>query len=204
VLHRIYDAGFPDAAGARDEPETANAFRYAGPKARFDHHVPDQRRGIFYAAETFDGAILQKLGGRRFVDAGAYHYAAVVLQRQLRMLDLRFEAAPSAGVSEHIGSAPVPVGQSWSKFFYSADPALDGIMYSLAGNRTGYVIYNRSFSTPRIGPPERDDPLSKPEIRANLFSWLQYFRDALGIDIILSVDETSGLDLLNEDDSRDD
>ncbi len=113
MLHRIYD---PTRFGA-----SACGYRRAGPYARFDHHWPGMtKRGIFYAASTYEGCIVE-VSDDRLLDIGQRRHATLRVLHDLRLLDLRGNGALRAGTDARIGKYPHEQSQPWARYFYESD-----------------------------------------------------------------------------------
>ena len=84
---------------------SATGFRSYGPLLRFDHHrgredgkpADDAERGIYYAAMTLSGCLVEVFGDTGVVDLGNHHVDSPILRRALRLLDLRRNGAMRAG-----------------------------------------------------------------------------------------------------------
>ncbi len=110
IIHRVYD---PTHFGA-----TATGFRYDGPFARMDHHVTmGGERGIFYAAPTYAGCLIEVADGP-LLHIGHRRHATLRLQADLDMLDLRGNGALGAGTDAGIGKCAHDEAQPWARYFY--------------------------------------------------------------------------------------
>lgn len=190
VVHRVFD---PTRYGA-----TANGFRYAGPFARFDHHVTTERRGIMYAAENFGGALSLVFAGHTEAGyAGSYYYSAIVLQQSVRLLDVRPGSAPKAGAHRLIGIAPtLAIAQRWSRHFYGDAKygGIAGLVYSLENGRTAYAFYDRSFNG-ELGYCQSVGGLSqKGPIRDEALIWAARLGFMIDFDVTRDPDDTGDLD----------
>jgi hypothetical protein len=121
---------------------TATSFRFQGPYARFDHHEgsgPERRpddsplRGIYYAARTLSGCLVEVFGDTRVIEFGERHVAGPALRRPVRLLDLRGPGAMRAGsVAALAKSADRSLSQAWARYLYE-HPGIyglvDGLLY---------------------------------------------------------------------------
>jgi len=162
-----------------DHGATSTGFRFFGPLRRFDHHrafvrsgAQDPERGIYYAALTFDGALVEVFGdnGPKLVELGNREVCAPILSRQLRLLDLRGQGADNgacrAGSVDALSkNADYQPSQAWSRYFYD-HPELysmvDGIMYGNAHNGDdALALYERAAQAVLCSAQETirlDDP----------------------------------------------
>jgi hypothetical protein len=146
---------------------TATSFRSYGPLLRFDHHRgredgkpgDDAERGIYYAAMTLSGCLVEVFGDTGVVDLHRHHVASSILRRDLRLLDLRHNGAMRAGTKAAIAKVPDrSLSQAWSRHFYERPEVysgLDGVIYLNAHNdEDAIALYERAFSALEC-PPER-------------------------------------------------
>jgi len=142
ALYRIYNPAYPD-------------FRYYGPLAqRFDHHIPASPpetgpRGVYYGAPTLACCVAEVFGDRGFIQIGAEWFAAIALERAIRLLDLRGAGATRAGTVHAIsGIRDRVLTQEWSRYFYEHPDlygAVDGLIYPAAHNGgTAVALYERA------------------------------------------------------------
>lgn len=132
----------------------ALTFRYYGPIHRFDHQrgaVPqnDLDRGIYYAAFTLSGCVVETFGDTGIIEIKAQQLAFMELRRTLTLLDLRGPGAMRAGsVAALAKIADRNLSQAWSCYFYEAYPQIDGILYYNAHNdEQSMALYERAASS---------------------------------------------------------
>jgi hypothetical protein len=136
---------------------TATGFRSYGPLLRFDHHRgredgkpgDDVERGIYYAATTVSGCLVEVFGDTGVVDLGRHHVASPILLRELRLLDLRGRGAMRAGTKAAIAKVPDRrLSQAWSRHFYEKTGVygeVDGLIYPNAHNdEEAVALYDRA------------------------------------------------------------
>lgn len=82
----------------------ALTFRCNGPRARFDHHrapwrapQDDPDRGIYYAAFTLSGCLVEWFGDTGVIDIQEQCVALIEVEQSLQLLDLRGSGAMRAG-----------------------------------------------------------------------------------------------------------
>ncbi len=157
---------------------TATGFRSYGPLLRFDHHRgredgkpdDDTERGIYYAAVTLSGCLVEIFGDTGVVDLHRYHVASPTLQRDLRLLDLRHNGAMRAGTKAAIAKVTDrSLSQAWSRHFYETPEVygnLDGVIYLNAHNdEDAIALYERTYDALEC-PPERVVRLDDEALRA--------------------------------------
>ncbi len=167
---RLFD---PSRYGA-----TAAGFRSYGPLLRFDHHRgredgkpgDDAERGIYYAAVTLSGCLVEIFGDTGVVDLHRHHVASPILQRDLRLLDLRHNGAMKAGTKAAIAKiADRSLSQAWSRHFYETPEVysdLDGVIYLNAHNdEDAIALYERASDASECSP-ERVMRLNDEALRA--------------------------------------
>ena len=156
---------------------TATGFRSYGPLLRFDHHRgredgnlgEDAERGIYYAAMTLSSCLVELFGDTGVVDLHSHYVASPILQRDLRLLDLRHNGAMRAGTKAAIAKvADRSLSQSWSCHFYETPEVygdLDGVIYLNAHNdEDAIALYERAYDA--LGcPPERVTRLDDEALR---------------------------------------
>ena len=129
----------------------ALTFRYYGPIHRFDHqrgimsqHDPD--RGIYYAAFTLSGCLVETFGDTGVIEIKSQQLAFIELKRQCTLLDLRGPGAMRVGsVAALAKIADRNLSQAWSCYFYEAYPQIDGILYYNAHNdEQSLALYERA------------------------------------------------------------
>ena len=167
---RLFD---PSQHGA-----TATGFRSYGPLLRFDHHRrredgnpgDDSERGIYYAAMTLSGCLVEVFGDTDVVDLHSHHVTSPILQRDLRLLDLRHNGAMRAGTKAAIAKvADRSLSQDWSRHFYETSEVysdLDGVIYLNAHNDEDAVALYERASNALECPPERVMRLNDEALRA--------------------------------------
>lgn len=167
---RLFD---PSRHGA-----TAIGFRSYGPLLRFDHHRGredreprnDVERGIYYAAMTLSGCLVEIFGDTGVVDLHRHHVASPILRRDLRLLDLRRNGAMRAGTKAAIAKVPDRrVSQAWSRHFYETPDTysdLDGVIYLNAHNDEDAIALYERASDALECPTERIMTLDDEALRA--------------------------------------
>ncbi len=146
-LYRIFNPAYP-------------GFRHYGPLAmRFDHHAgtgpartpaPDAARGIYYAAFSLSGCVVEVFGdATRRIERAGRSVARPRLLRDLRLLDLRGSGAMRAGTVAALAKVPDrPITQAWSRFFYERTDlytAVDGLLFYNAHNdEEALTLYERA------------------------------------------------------------
>ena len=157
---------------------TATGFRFYGPLLRFDHHrgredaepAEDAKRGIYYAAMTLSGCLVEIFGDTGVVDLGNYHVASPILRREVRLLDLRRNGAMRAGTNAAIAKvSDRGLSQAWSRYFYERAEIygdVDGLIYLNAHNdEEAMALYERASEALEC-PPERVMRLDDEALRA--------------------------------------
>jgi len=102
--------------------QTALAFRHYGPLRRFDHQVNssgapahDAVRGIYYAALTLSGCIVEIFGDTGLIDCAQWHVARPQLTRSIKLLNLRGVGAMRAGSVAALAKIPDHgLSQQWA------------------------------------------------------------------------------------------
>lgn len=163
-MYRIYD---PRRHGA--DPCT---FRYAGPILRFDHHrVGSRDRGIYYAAPTLDGCVVEVFGDVGTVAFGGRRVANPVVTEELVLLDLRRSGAMRAGTVVGISAADHQLSQEWSRYWYEHPGIygdIHGLVYPNAHNgMDALALYERATDALDC-PPTHDWPLDDTPIEIAL------------------------------------
>lgn len=157
-LYRIYD---PTQHGVG-----RLTFRTIGPLRRFDHHFQGSRtRGIYYAAPTLEGCVVEVFGDAGTLNLRDRRVASPLARRDLLLLDLRGRGAMRAGTVGAISAADHRISRAWSRYFYEHPDVygeVDGLIYSNAHNGDDAVaLYERSRGALRC-PAPRDRPLDDP------------------------------------------
>lgn len=162
-------------------PSRWNDFRYAGPipSARFDHHVPGDRRGVLYGATSIRTCVAEVFQGTRVIDRVADDRCLTAFRttRAIRLLDLTGDWPTRAGASQAIASGLRNRAQAWARTIYDAYPALDGLWYpsSMHGGHPAVVLFERAADALPTDP-ELDVPLT----HAGLLPDLTRAANALG------------------------
>lgn len=163
---------------------TALAFRFNGPRKRFDHHrgngpdrapCDDPERGVYYAAwsnlnaEGFSSCLVEVFGDTGIVEPGNFVVAMPVLTRSLRLLELRDQGAMRAGTVAAISKCEHRLSQPWSRhFFENTDDygIVDGLVYRNAHNdEPAVLLYERAqgaLKCPQINIIRLNDPQLRP------------------------------------------
>ena len=157
---------------------TATGFRSHGPLLRFDHHrerddgTPgnDPERGVYYAATTLSGCLVEIFGDTGVVDLDRHHVALPVLRWDLRLLDLRGNGAMRAGTKAAVAKVTERgISQAWARHFYETAGIydhVDGLVYLNAHNDEDAVaLYERAADALEC-PPERVMRLDDEALRA--------------------------------------
>jgi hypothetical protein len=171
-LFRIFD---PTAFGA-----SALGFRHYGPLHRFDHHVgigpptyapsDDPIRGVYYAAFTLSGCLVEVFGDDGSITVAERRVAKPDVIRDLRLLDLRGVGAMRAGsVAALAKVADRSLSQAWSRYFYESIALfglIDGIIYANAHNDEDAVVLVERAADALVCRTEMilrlDDPALRP------------------------------------------
>ncbi|WP_013323995.1 RES family NAD+ phosphorylase [Gloeothece verrucosa] len=157
----------------------ALTFRYYGPISRFDHHrgslnnpQNDSERGIYYAAFTLSGCLVECFGDTGVIEIKDQCVAQVQLTRTIKLLDLRGSAAMKAGsVAALAKDADRKLTQTWSRYFYEQDSiysVVDGIIYYNAHNDEKAVALFERAKSALFCPPEQVIRLDDPELTAGI------------------------------------
>jgi hypothetical protein len=147
---------------------------------RFDHHrvrgegrlEEDPERGIYYAAMTLSGCLVEIFGDTGVIDPGGFRVASPILHRDLHLLDLRYNGAMRAGTKAAIAKvSDRGLSQQWSRYFYETPEVygeMDGLIYLNAHNDGDAIaLYERSYDALDC-PPDRvlclDDRALRPAV----------------------------------------
>jgi hypothetical protein len=132
----------------------ALTFRSYGPIHRFDHHrgtkpQSDPQRGIYYAALTLSGCLVEYFGDSGIIEIEEEHVCLVEINRALTLLDLRGAGAMKAGsVAALAKTADRLLSQQWSCYFYEQEnlySKIDGLIYFNAHNdEEAIALYERA------------------------------------------------------------
>ena len=148
-LWRVYFRG-----GAH--PGRWNQLRTFGPTtARFDHQLPngvgdawEQTRAIQYAALDGITPLAEVFQDTRVIDRSARSpwLVAYELAAGLDLLDLTGAYPTRAGASMLINCGSRPRARAWSRAFYEAYPAIQGLYYAscMHRNRPSLALYERA------------------------------------------------------------
>lgn len=158
AIRRIYD---PTRYNA-----TSTGFRSFGPVSRFDHHhCEDSQRGIIYAGFTLSCCIAEYFGDGEIINTKNIKLAIIYPNKELKLLDLRGQAAMAAGTLTAISSITQrEITQAWGRYFYE-HPQLygkvDGLIFSGAHNgEDAIALYERAASviqTSKVKTIDLDD-----------------------------------------------
>ena len=154
-LVRIFD---PTQRGAN-----ALTFRCYGPVVRFDHHrgvgqnrkaCDDPERSVYYTSwsndfgDAFSSCLVERFGDTGVVKTGENRVAMPLLNRDLHLLDLRFNGAMLAGTVAAISKCEHRLSQPWSRYFYETINTfgiIDGMIYLNAHNDgPALLLYERA------------------------------------------------------------
>ena len=132
----------------------ALTFRFYGPIHRFDHQrslTPkiDPERGIYYAANTLSGCLVEYFGDTGIIEITTEMVCCVDITREVKLLDLRGNGAMKAGsVAALAKTADRVLSQQWSRYFYEQTDiysTVDGILYFNAHNdEEAIALYSRA------------------------------------------------------------
>jgi hypothetical protein len=164
-----------------DHGASATSFRYFGPLLRFDHQRGqgaldqpslDRERGIYYAAPTLSGCIVEIFGDIGVIECNDWHVAMVQITRDLHLLDLRGRGSMRAGtVAALAKEASRPLTQAWSRCFYeqvATYTTVDGLVYFNAhDDETAFALYERcadTFHCPTSSVRRLDHPALRPHL----------------------------------------
>jgi hypothetical protein len=165
-ISRIYNRAFLQPDG----------YNHNGPRGRFDHHAVvrppahDPNRGVYYAASTLAGCIIEVFGDSGEIESDGYGYAEVDSDRDLILLDLNAGFAWEAGsVSALTQDGDRATSQAWARYFYEQHVRygrIDGLRYQNAHNHAqAYVLFERAGAFNVI----RDRALSDPALASRLY-----------------------------------
>lgn len=153
-------------------------FSAYGPRHRFDHHrgvqgVPgnDPDRRIYYAAHDLKGCIVEVFGDVGLISVDALRVARVRQRRQLRLLDLRGDAALKCGSVAALAAVPDrALSQEWARWFYEHPKefgSVDGIAFANAHNHdVAYALFERAEDALEvIANLGLADPLLRSQLR---------------------------------------
>lgn len=134
--------------------------------------MDDPERGVYYAATTLSGCLVEIFGDTGVVDLGRHHVALPVLGRDLRLLDLRSNGAMRAGTKAAVAKvAERGISQAWARHFYEMVDVydrVDGVVYPNAHNDEDAVVLCERAVDALECPPERvmrlDDEALRPTV----------------------------------------
>lgn len=172
-----------------DHGATAVSFRTHGPHKRFDHHryrhgdpSHDPERGIYYAALTFAGCLVEVFGdnGSGMVEPGEWHVARPNASRDLHLLDLRGKGIGSGAwragsVAALATNARYGPSQAWSRYIYDHPEiysVVDGIVYENAHNNDDAVVLYERARDALSCLPENVLRLDDLALRPHLLAWI--------------------------------
>lgn len=174
LLWRIFPRGGP-------YPTAWNRFRTWGPAhCRFDHHRPghppgtSHDRAILYLGSGFVTCIAEYFQDRRVVNRqrDLVSVVAFATTRPLVLLNLWDGWSTRVGCSGAISTGPHEVTRAWSRAFYEAFPAADGLRYesSMHPGEAAFACYERAAdalpATPRFHRALADPDLLVPVVNA--------------------------------------
>ncbi|MGH3369512.1 MAG: RES family NAD+ phosphorylase [Nocardioidaceae bacterium] len=154
-------------------PSTWCDFRYIGPitSARFDHHLPGERRGVLYAAASMATCVAEVFQTTRVVDRASHDrcFTAFRTTRAVRLLDITGDWPTRAGASQATASGPRNRAQAWARAIYEAYPTLEGVWYpsSMHGGHPAVVLFERAADA-LPADAELDVPLTHPGLLPDL------------------------------------
>jgi hypothetical protein len=157
----------------------ALTFRFYGPLHRFDHQrgttpKTDPERGIYYAALTLSGCLVECFGDTGVIEIQDEQVGQVEITRSLTLLDLRGAGAMKAGsVAALAKTADRVSSQEWSRYFYEQEAIyslVDGLIYFNAHNdEEAIALYERAqdgLACPSTQVISLDHPQLRPAIQA--------------------------------------
>jgi hypothetical protein len=157
----------------------ALTFRFYGPIHRFDHHrgaapKTDPERGIYYAALTLSGCLVEYFGDTGVIEIQDEQVGRVEITRPVTLLDLRGAGAMKAGsVAALAKTAARGLSQEWSRYFYEQQnlySKIDGLIYFNAHNDEEAIsLYERAqdgLACPSNQVIRLDHPQLRPAIQA--------------------------------------
>ncbi len=157
----------------------AETFRFYGPIHRFDHHrgttpQTDPERGIYYAALTLSGCLVEYFGDPGVIEIQDEQVGRVEITRLVTLLDRRGAGAMKAGsVAALAKTADRALSQQWSRYFYEQEniySTLDGLIYFNAHNdEEAIALYERAqdgLACPAGQVIRLDHPQLRPAIQA--------------------------------------
>lgn len=162
---------------------TAVSFRYYGPLLRFDHQRGaggldrpdvDAERGIYYAASTLSGCVVEVFGDIGVIEGADWHVAIVEVVRDLILLDLSGRGAMRAGTVAALAKHPERLlTQAWARYFYEHDEfytVVAGLRFLNAHNdEEAVALFERSQDAlwcPEANVRRLDDPRLRPALLA--------------------------------------
>lgn len=150
-------------------------MRHYGPtNARYDHHLPNahgrphtQERGVAYLAGDIPTCLAEVYQVNRTVDRKLDRpwLVSIKIEHPLQLLDLTGTFLVQAGGSMKLISGARSHARNWSRGFYAAYNAVDGLYYlSSMTNRPVLALYERALAKhPFPASPDfhraLDDPL---------------------------------------------
>ncbi len=126
-------------------------YNHNGPRHRFDHHPPGLptdhlARGIYYAADTLAGCIVEVFGDSGVIEPPGFGVATVELTTDAKLLDLTGSGAWHAGtVAAICQHADRSTTQPWARYFYEIHVDIAGLKYANAHNNdVAYALFERT------------------------------------------------------------
>jgi hypothetical protein len=146
---RLYLKRYPDSLGYGKTPS-----RFSDPRRR----IADNRFGVLYLGESlkvcFLEAVLRDLRNGAIgdlplseIELHIRNYVDVEIARELKLVDLRGDAAIRMGVPSDVARASrQSLGRAWSVAFHEHPSKPDGIIYqSRLNDETNLAIYDRAI-----------------------------------------------------------
>ena len=153
----------------------ALTFRNYGPIHRFDHQrgdTPqiDSERGIYYAAFTLAGCLIECFGDTGIIEIRAEEVCRIEITRPITLLDLRGSGAMKAGsVAALAKTADRSLSQEWSRYFYEQESIyapVDGLIHFNAHNDDiAIALYERAIDG-LVCPSNQIIRLDHPQLRS--------------------------------------
>jgi len=129
----------------------------------------DPTRGIYYAALTLSGCLVEYFGDQRIITISKQCICRVNITRPLKLLELRGVGAMNAGSVSALAKIPDRrISQQWSTYFYENEQIysnIDGIIYSNAHNdEVAISLYERAINGLSCSA-NQIKPLDHPNLR---------------------------------------
>ncbi|MGF1470845.1 MAG: RES domain-containing protein [Rubrobacteraceae bacterium] len=167
-MHRFdHHLGSPAVGGSAVGSDSAGSSTGAGPLP-----APDPHLGVYYAARTLSGCLVELFGDDRLIEPAGLQVALAVVRRDLRLLDLRGRGAMRAGTVAAVTKVPDrALTQRWSRYFYEETEVygeVDGLLYAGAYNDEDVIcLYERAADALECTEERElalDDPLLRPAV----------------------------------------